>query len=557
MSNVFISYARAKEAEAHRIAEALRALGYGVWRDDELPAHRAYADVIEERLRDAKAVVVLWSPDAVASEWVRAEANRAREAKKIVQARLDDVALPLPFDQIQCADLAGWSGDSSHPGWRKVAESVAALIGAERSADAHASTVAKEHGGRDVRAPAETPGLALPDTSSIAVLPFTDPSGAAGGDYFAEGMMDELVAALTQVRSLFVIAAASTLSLKGQDLAPQEIGRRLGVRYLLDGGVRRSGDQVRISVRQTDALDGRQVWAGRFDGTMTDVFALQDRVAIGVAGVVEPAVMESDLRRIAQRPTESLGAYDLYLKANQLFWRFHRDDTRKALEILERALELDPEYGLALAFAALCHRIIWEFGWTEGNEDHRALGRSRADRALRLAGDDPRALAYIASALMSLDGSADHARVIIDRSLALNPGSAYAWLVSGLVRTRGGEPEAAIEAFEQAQRLDPISASARIARYNIGVALFLLHRFDEALVVLTDPITEEGPFPHAITSAVLGNLGRTTEAAKALDRYYAKTRTPIVETAALFFYTEADRALFMRGIAAASDVQTR
>ena len=180
MTDIFISYARSTADQAHRVAEALRALGYGVWRDDELPAHRAYAEVIEERLKAAKAVVVIWSDEAVKSEWVQSEADRARTDRKLVQLNLDGAALPMPFDRIQCADLSGWTGDADAPGWRKVVASLGDLMGVPS-------------------APAvEAPALTLPSKPSIAVMPFANLSGDPEQEYFVDGMLVEIVEALSR-----------------------------------------------------------------------------------------------------------------------------------------------------------------------------------------------------------------------------------------------------------------------------------------------------------------------------------------------------------------------
>lgn len=197
MAEIFISYASATVDQAKQIADALRALGYGVWRDDELPAHRAYGEVIEQRLRSAKAVVVIWSASAVKSQWVRAEADLAREAGKLVQLRIDGALLPLPFNQIQCADLTDWSGDADAPGWRKVTASIAELFSGE-------SQLA------EVLEPASTSPPQAPTKPSLAVLPFANLSGEADQEYFADGMVVEIVAALSRIKSIFVIASGRT-----------------------------------------------------------------------------------------------------------------------------------------------------------------------------------------------------------------------------------------------------------------------------------------------------------------------------------------------------------
>src|SRR5579859_141041 len=265
MTDIFISYARSTAPQAQAIAEALRALGYCVWRDDELPAHRAYAEVIEERLRAAKAVVVIWSAEAAKSQWVFSEANRAREDGKLVQLSLDSTRLPMPFDTIQCADMSGWVGDPGSPGWRKVVASLGDLVA-----------------GTTVAPSAAAP--ALPAKPSIAILPFANLSGDPEQEYFADGMVVEIVAALARIPSIFVIASGSSFSFKGRSVSPQEAARQLGVRYVLEGSVRKAAERVRITVQLIDASDGAQIWTQRFDDTLEDVFALQDKVALAAAG---------------------------------------------------------------------------------------------------------------------------------------------------------------------------------------------------------------------------------------------------------------------------------
>jgi adenylate cyclase len=221
MAQVFISYARSTEQQAKAAAAALRAHGFTVWLDADLPAHRTYTHVIEEELIAAKAALVIWSAEAVRSEWVLSEANRAREEHKLIQVTTDKTRLPMPFDQVQCADLADWSGEADAVGWRKIVDGIAALVGKPEPAAAP---------------PTDAP-LPLPSKPSIAVLPFANLSNDPEQEYFADGMVEEIVAALSRFRTIFVIGSGSSLSLKGKGLSPQEAARALGVRYLLEGSV--------------------------------------------------------------------------------------------------------------------------------------------------------------------------------------------------------------------------------------------------------------------------------------------------------------------------------
>jgi adenylate cyclase len=262
VQHVFISYARSTAKEAQAVAGALRGLGHEVWLDDEIPAHRAYADVIEERLLAAGAVVVIWSAEAVKSQWVQSEADKARETGKLVQLNLDGAKLPMPFDRIQCADMTGWTGDLNAAGWKKVVASIADLVG----------------GSAPAAVPAANAPLPLPSKPSIAVMPFANLSGDPDQEYFVDGMVVEITNALSRFKSLFVIASGSTLSLKGNGVGPLEAAQQLGVRYVLEGSVRKAGNRVRISVQLIDAADGSQIWTNRFDDALDDVFDLQDKV---------------------------------------------------------------------------------------------------------------------------------------------------------------------------------------------------------------------------------------------------------------------------------------
>ena len=534
MSDVFISYARSTEPQAQRIAAALRGLGYEVWRDDEIPAHRPFGEMIEERLAVAKAVLVLWSADAAKSEWVRSEASRARAMGKLVQLTLDKSPLPMPFDQIQCANLVGWNGEADTPGWRKVAASVADLVGGGVPAAA---------------AVADQAPLTLPSKPSIAVMPFANLSGDPEQDYFADGMVEEIVGALSRYRSIFVIGSGSTLTFKGKSLTPHDVGRLLGVRYVLEGSVRKAGGRVRIAVNLIDASDGVQFWADRFEDTLEDVFALQDRVALGVAGKIEPTVQQAEIRRASSLPTETMGAYDLYLRALPLYQTFSRAETLKARDLLDRAIALNPDFGPALAASAACRNVLVIFGWSDDPERDRRRGAELAYRAVRVGGDDAYVLSFAAAALSNLNVNRDLAATLIDRALDLNPGAALGWFASGVLQIQRGEPDLAFEHFETTSRLDPLSLRRGPVRVYKGVARFQQGRFAEALKLLKEAaslvITPVAP---AYLAATYGQLGQMSEARSALALYRQRSPAPI-ETRAMG--RPDHRKLFLEGIALA------
>jgi adenylate cyclase len=537
MSDIFISYARSTEAQAQAIAEALRDLGYGVWRDDELPAHRDYSEVIEERLRAAKAVVVIWSTDAVKSQWVKAEADLAREAGTLVQLSLDGALPPMPFNRIQCADMTGWAGDSEEPGWRKVVASVADLTNG-------ASPLPK--------AVSAEPALALPAMPSIGLLPFADMTGTDDEDYFVDGMMEEIVGALSRFRSIFVIASGSTMAFKGKVVSPQAVGRQLGVRYVLEGSVRKAGGRVRIAVKLIDAANAAQIWGERFEDTLEDIFALQDRVALSVASVIEPAVREAEIRRIVKRPTDDMGCYDLYLRATAILRSYAWSDIFEAIRLCEQAVDLDPNFGPALSLASRCHYLVVLYGWSEDPEPHARAAIEIGRRAIRAAPDDAEVVATYAMMKAYLENDIEGASASADRACAINPGAAIAWSASGAVRILAGDLDLAIEHLDRSLRLNPIGPGRASGMLFKAMALFQQRRFEEA-AALGDELFQhfENPTGCAILAASYGHLGRAGEARAALAHYQRLAPQSIEAYARSVWRLEHHLELFMGGVALA------
>ena len=266
---MFLSYARSSEEQATCVEHALQDAGYAVWRDTDLPAHLSYAEVIEERLKSAKAVLVLWSAEAAKSQWVRAEADAARELGTLVQSTVDGTVPPIPFNQIQCADLSGWTGENDHPGWRKLKASVVALAG---QAEETAKSPKRQR-----------------QTSSICVLPFQNMSGDDVPDYFADGISEDIISDLAKVPALAVVPRKTAFQFKGQDIDPCSVAEKLNVSYVLEGAVRKAGDRVRITAQLVDGRTGDNAWSDRYYRDFTDVFSVQDEISktIGEALVAE------------------------------------------------------------------------------------------------------------------------------------------------------------------------------------------------------------------------------------------------------------------------------
>ena len=310
-------------------------------------------------------------------------------------------------------------------------------------------------------APSFVQSLPMPDKPSIAVLPFANLNGDLKQDYFADGVVEEVITALSRIRWLVVIASNSRLAYKGQAVDPRQIGHDLGARYVLDGSVRTVACRARITVRLTDAITGTRLWADRFDGLIEDGFELQDKVAANVAGIIEPALRAAEITCSIGRPTDGLTAYDLYLRAYAMLL-----STAKlipaALDLMEQAIARDPNYGPALAWAAICcYRLVLD-GRSEVPAAHRLKGIDFARRALEVAGDDLETRANAAVALAYFGEDIDAMTAVIDRALALNPNFARGWSISGMRKLWAGAPDIAIAHAETALRLSP-RARVRLA----------------------------------------------------------------------------------------------
>jgi TolB-like protein/class 3 adenylate cyclase len=368
------------------------------------------------------------------------------------------------------------------------------------------------------------PTLALPDKPSIAVLPFQNMSGDPEQEYFADGMVEEIITALSRIRWLFVIARNSTFTYKGQAIDVKRVGRELGVRYVLEGSVRKGGNRVRITGQLVDALSGAHLWADRFDGLLEDVFELQDKVALSVAGIIEPALQAAESRRSANRQTNDLTAYDLYLRAIALFYPVTKERLVTALGLLEQAIAIDPSYGAALSWAAVCHLRLISDGWAERPETNRRECIDLSRRALQVGDDDPGVLANTAITLAQLGEDIGAMMGLIDRALVLNPSFARGWFRSGLIRIYAGQLDLAIEHLETSLRLSPRERVGAPLQW-IGMAHFFKRQFDEAAAKLLSSIQENpgSPTPYRALAACYAHMGRLDEARSTIAKMRALT----------------------------------
>src|SRR5215469_2972699 len=343
--------------------------------------------------------------------------------------------------------------------------------------------------------PQASTGPPLPDKPSIAVLPFQNMSGDPEQEYFADGMVEEITTALSRIRWLFVIARNSSFTYKGRAVDVKQVGRELGVCYVLEGSVRKASGRLRITTQLIDAQSGAHLWADRFDGALEDVFDLQDQIAISVAGVIEPALEAAEVRRSAGLPTKDLTAYDLYLRALATYYPITRERIFKTLEFLQPAIAIDPYYGPALSWAAMCHMRLAREGWAEEPETATRKAVDLARRALRVAQDDPGILANASFVLASFGEEIGAMMGLVDRALTLTPSFARGWFFSGVLRLWAGQPDLSIVHTETSLRLSPRERMGTPLS-SIGEAYLLKREFDKAVSTLLLSIQDHSGFPH-------------------------------------------------------------
>jgi TolB-like protein len=388
---------------------------------------------------------------------------------------------------------------------------------------------------------------ALPDKPSIAVLPFENLSGDPEQGYFADGMVEEIITALSRIRWLFVIARNSSLTYKGRAVDVKQVGKELGVLYVLEGSVRKAGNRIRITAQLLDATTGAHLWADRFDSTLEDIFELQDNVALSVAGVIEPTLQAAEYHRSIQRPTDDLTAYDLYLRARIDVETWEKERVMRALELIGRALDRDPNYGSALALAITCKTSIYDNAWTNDLEATRKEGVDFARRALRVAANDPYVLANSAFALARFGEDIATAISLVDRSLQLNPSFARGWFRSGWLRLWAGQYDLGINHFETSVRLSPRESS--IGTYvGIGIGHFFARRGEKAAEMLGLSLQEKSTWAptYRFLASCYAHLGRLEEAQDVVKRL--REITPVVIPTADHWRIREDREYYLDGL---------
>jgi adenylate cyclase len=362
------------------------------------------------------------------------------------------------------------------------------------------------------------PPLSLPDKPSIAVLPFQNMSGDPEQEFFADGTVEDIITALSRFRQLFVIARNSSFVYKGRAVDIKQVSQDLGVRYVLEGSVRKAANRIRITTQLIDASTGIHLWAERFDGGVEDIFDLQDQITARVVGEIAPKLEQAEIERAKRKPTESLDAYNYYLRGMANVNQWTRASNDEALRSFYKATELDPDFAAAYGMAAWCY--IWRKlnGWTSDRAQETSEGSRLAKRAVELGKDDAVALCRGGHAFSWFFHDLDNSAAFIDRALALNPNLAAAWNLSGWVRAYRGELDLAIEHQARAMRFSPIDPFLYNMYIGTAFAHFLAGRYDEAADWANKALREQPNYPAAtrILAASKALLGQLTEAQDAM-----------------------------------------
>ncbi|MBY0561964.1 winged helix-turn-helix domain-containing protein [Hyphomicrobium sp.] len=364
--------------------------------------------------------------------------------------------------------------------------------------------------------------LALPDKPSIAVLPFQNLSGDPEQDYFADGVVEDIITDLSRIRWLLVIARNSSFTYRGRAVDVKQVGLELGVAYVLEGSLRKAADRVRITGQLIDARTGAHIWAERFEGTLDDIFELQDQIAASVVGAIAPQMELAEIERAKRKPTASLNAYDCYLRGLAHLHRGDREAVDAALPLFHRAVDLDPGFASAYGMGAWC--IFWRKvnGWMKDRAQESAVGVQLAQRAVELGRDDAVALTRGGHALAHLAGDLDSGIALLDRAVVLNPNLVSAWFLGGFLRAWQGESEGAIAHFERAMRLSPLDPELYRMQAGIAMAHLFAGRFDAASSWSEKAYRNLPSFLMAIAIIAASHAlaGRQVEARRAMDNLH-------------------------------------
>ena len=395
------------------------------------------------------------------------------------------------------------------------------------------------------------PALAPIGKPFVTVLPFANLTRDAEQEQFAVGMIEEITRSLIRIRSLFVVASDRSLSLRGKRFRPRDPARDRRGRYLLQGSILNAGGRIRLAVKMIDTSGGMQLWAESFDEKVEEAFALQDKAALAVAAAVEPAVVAAEVHWVLKHPSDNPGSYELYLRSLRHMLRRSKSEYGIALDLLQRAIVLDPNYRYALAQAAHLHSQLYLFGWSEDLDAPRQRGIELAHRAVMFGDHDAYVLACAAIAIARLEGDVDAATALFERAVALNPASSYAWFLSGLHQAQKGNPDVAVTHLERSLGLNPL-AHRWLTVGALAAARFRQGRFDEAVALAREFVQRtDSPPGWAYLAGAYARLGQASAAVKALSSYRAVSTVPIEDFARSFLPSPAELKTFVDSMAAA------
>jgi TolB-like protein len=361
------------------------------------------------------------------------------------------------------------------------------------------------------------PTLALPDSPSIAVLPFNNLSGDLEQEYFADGIVEDIITALSRLKWLFVIARNSSFIYKGMNVDVKQISRELGVRYVLEGSVRKVGNKVRITGQLIDGGNAVHIWADTFNGVLDDIFKLQDRITANVVSAIEPTLQQAEIDRLKFKPTERFDAYDLMLHALQQWHQFTEESFNAALDYLSRALAIDPNYAPAMAMTAYCYAHRRQQGWAKDIEAEAAKGLRLAARAVELTKDDGNVLWMAAAAVWQLEFDRRRARELARRSLAANPNSVWGLIVTALIEMTSGNSAEGLELLRRAERLSPHDPTGWLLAGGMSLANYLEEKFEDSIIWSQKALAQNSRYVVAIR-LLAANYARLGQSDKAAER---------------------------------------
>ena len=505
MADVFVSYCRRDKSRVQPLVAAIEDMGWSVWWDPAIVPGQEFDRQIDAELKQAAAVLVVWTPESVESRWVRGEARDAAERGILVPVRFESAQLPIDFRAFHTIDLDNVTRDSRNPRVRELLEALGTLVDRQHAAGQDSAVAAKT--------PAR-PHTDTPDRVAICVLPFTSIGGDDIQDAFSDGITEDILTELSRWRLLAVRSRAATFRYRGMAVDVQQVARDLDAQFVVEGSVRRMGGSVRITVQLIDGGNGNHVWAEKFDRDASDLLAVQDEVVRRIVSTLVGRVQVSDVERVRRKPSASMAAYQCVLSGNALPWD-DPEGNAQAMRLFEQAIELDPGYGMPHALLA----AMKVDGWRDDIDGSDALldeAHAHARRAVELDSNESTCFSMLAVTCLS-QRHFDLARQYARRAIELNPNNQWNQADMGVMLMHLGQSTEALEWFERARQIDPFFDPPWYFR-AVGQALMNLHRYDEALAMFEQvtPSSLRVVVLQAGCHARLGDPVRTAESVAAV-----------------------------------------